>query len=212
MKTQHFPKVILAVIALPVFTLLLAVQDVRKPNDFNNDLELLISQFEEEIGDQNQCRQVQSKLRLLHREMRTYFRSHADEKVANQSMLDDINGFKGYVACITNSNASLMGLDQFKVGCRLIGGSFEYLEKGAYCLEVIKHRVGDYLCYLAFNTDNENGRNYVITYVLDTPSLNKKGILNSIVLGGQIDLIVDNRNWTNERYLTVSEIKCEAIQ
>lgn len=199
-------------LALPLCLAFAIQTDAKGPGDFEKELSQLVNEFDEVLSDQQKCKEVQKKMRLLLREVKSYFYNHPEGEEDHKILINDVEGFKSYVSSMTNSSASLMNLDEFKTGCRLIGGSFTYLEKGEHCLEIVKHQVGDHLCYLAFNKDHNNGKKYTITYVLDAPTLNKRGVLNSIVLGGKLDLIVDNRNWTDERFLKIASIKCEPTE
>jgi hypothetical protein len=202
---------VLILLAICISTLV-SLSATRGPNDFNNDFEGYVSQFEEQIGDQIKCKEILSSLRTVSKEVTKYFSAHPKEVVNNKKLISDLQSFKNYVACITNSNSTLMDLADFKIGCRLIGGSFNYLQKGEYCIEVLKHRVGKHLCYLAFNTDYSTGKNYEINYILDTPSLNKKGKLSSIALPGKIDVITDNREWTDEQFLKITKVECQTTK
>jgi len=201
----------LILLAICISTLV-SITEGRGPNNFSKDFDAYVEQFEDQIGDQVKCKEILAGLRTLDKEVSKYFTANPKEAEGNKRLIADLAGFKSYVSCMTNANATLMDMQEFKIGCRLIGGSFNYLQKGEYCIEVLKHRVGKHLCYLAFNTDYNRGKNYEINYILDAPSLNKKGKLSSIALPGKIDLITNNRNWTDERFLRISDMDCQSIK
>ncbi len=169
-----------------------------------------MQQAPDALGDQQECKTLYGKVRLFARELNNYFAAHQNERDANEKLLENVEHFRSYLSTMINQHASMLTFAELKTASNLIGGTFSFLEKGEHCLEVVKHQVGPFLCYLTYN-NSDAIRNYDISYILDTPSLNKKGRLNSTVISKNLDVVTTNRNWTDERYLKIESISCTNI-
>ncbi len=183
-------KLLLAILSVPLlsFTLL---QD--SGNDFDKQLNDVVSDFKQNIFDQQKCQTASQKAGTISDDITDAMNADGVSK----SDLKKLEGLKkeaialqDYIGAVGNLDGGFATVDNLNLANSRVNGNINSVSNGKFCSDIISVSIGDYICYLA---ENNNDKITSVNYRWKGPDGTKSGSGTINVFAHSIAAMYSNR-------------------
>lgn len=189
------------------FFCLLHLLILESPEDFESKLNDIVAKFKREILDKQECEKYKREADDLVEEIKKSINSgdYTNEEVSKLNKLKgESEALEEYIAAVGGCANYVPSISDFNLANKRVKGNITQVSLNKFCIDIFSVEIDNYIVYLGVNNTSNN---YTVSY--NWKSATGNGGSGTMGLTSKcVRHIYDNREHTNRKKITISNIKC----
>jgi hypothetical protein len=178
-------------------------------DDFNAQLDAVVTDFKQNIFDEQKCQAASSKAGSI---------ADAIEEALNGDGLDkgerkkleglkkEAEALEDYISAVGDINGGFITVEKMNLANARVHGDISAVQKGDFCTDIVSVSIGDFICYLA---ENNGSKIISVNYKWKGPDGAKSGSGTVTVYANSVHAMYSNRKDHEVKKVTFMGLVCK---
>jgi hypothetical protein len=178
-------------------------------DDFDSQLNAVVTDFKQNIFDQQKCEAASQKAGTIadaiEEAMNEEGLSKGDRKKLEE-LKKEAEALEDYILAIGGINDGFETVEKMNLANARVHGDISAVQKGDFCVDIISVSIGDFICYLA---ENNSSKIISVNYKWKGPDGTKSGSGTVKVFANSVHAMYSNRKDKDTKKVTFMGLTCK---